>query len=182
VFAFCGIAGAGKSTLAFAMQQAGWRQFADDSLVLRLDGDRIMACPLPFKPSLRPASQAHFARTEGTLPPALEPLYADAPLAAVFVLRQDAKIVSPHLFLIPRTQAFSALLSHAHCFDPEERRHTRRFAEFYLELAMRVPVYGLEFQPAFQRLPELIRVTVQTAARITGGSQLPGTKTLTCSR
>lgn len=182
VFVFCGTSGAGKSTLAFAMRQAGWRQFADDSLVLRFDGDRIMACPLPFKPSLRPASQAYFARTEGKLPAALDQPYVDLPLAAVFVLRQDAKIVSPHLFLIPRAQAFSALLAHARCFDPENRRHTQRFAKFYLELAMWVPVYGLEFQPAFQHLPELMRVTVQAAARITDGHQSPGTKTLVCSR
>src|SRR5215475_9993188 len=46
--AFSGNAGSGKSTLGFAMQQAGYRQLADDALVLHLEPDRVSVCPLPF--------------------------------------------------------------------------------------------------------------------------------------
>ena len=58
--AFCGNAGSGKSTLGFAMRQAGYRQLADDALVLQLEQDRVSVCPLPFAPRLRPASRLHF--------------------------------------------------------------------------------------------------------------------------
>ncbi len=164
VLAFCGRKGSGKSTLAYAMGQAGWRQFADDALVLRFDRDCVMTCPLRFKPRLRPASYAHFMRARAPSPSALEP--ADLPLAAVFLLRQNSDLLSPRVSLMPRGQAFSKLLAHAHCFDPADPKHARQLAEDYLVVVARVPVFALEYRHDLQQLSQVTRAVVEAASSI----------------
>jgi hypothetical protein len=165
VIAFCGGSGAGKSTLAFAMQQAGWQQFADDNLLLRLDGDFVIACPLPFTPRLRPAARAHFANLRGPLPSSLRRRPPDTPLAAIFVLQQNAGLAKPRVSLMPRARAFSQLLPYAHCFDAEDRAHTCRLVKDYLAVASRVRAFWLEYPPNFQCLRQLINsVTEATKA------------------
>ena len=158
VLAFCGRAGSGKSTLAFAMQQAGWKQFADDALVLRLDQDCVTACPLPFRPELKPASRAHFGNAH--LPPAQQ-TQPDVPLVGVFLLKQDIGLMSPRVSLIPKARAFVELLAHAHCFDLCDSTHRRRLVDDYLRVAARVPIFTLEYQPNFQHLPQLTRAVVE---------------------
>jgi hypothetical protein len=161
VVAFCGRKGSGKSTLAFAMHQAGWRQFADDVLVLRFGQDRVMSCPLPFTPQLRPASRAHFAYALS--PSTSSPDPTDVPLTTVFLLQQNPDLTSPHISLMPQARAFSELLAHAHCFDAENPTQTRRLVDDYLGLVTRVPVFALEYQPDLQQLPQLIRAVVEAA-------------------
>jgi hypothetical protein len=166
VFAFCGKKYCGKSTLAFAMHQAGWRHVADDALVLRVDRNRVMACPLPFTPRLRPASRAHFAHALVSLPPSSGPQRAEIPLSAVFLLQQDARLTCPRARLMPQAQVFSKLLAHAHCFDTENPKHTRQLVDDYLDLAARVPVFALEYRPDFEQLPQLVRTVIEAAASI----------------
>jgi hypothetical protein len=164
VLAFCGNKGSGKSTLAFAMRQAGWQQFADDALVLRLDGDRVMACALPFTPRLRPASRAHFGN--GHLLPGRETHLAEVPLVAVFLLKQDFDLVRPRVTLIQKARAFSELLAHAYCFDATDLTHTRQLVEDYLRVTACVPTFTLEYQPNFQYLPQLTRAVVDAVTTI----------------
>jgi hypothetical protein len=164
VFAFCGISGCGKSTLAFAMQQAGWCQFADDAVVLRFGGNCVLACPLPFTPRLRPRSRTHFAQRRSNLALCAERQLSALPLTAVFLLRQDDELTSPRIALIPRARAFSELLVHAHCFDVADPKHTRQLVNDYLRLSAAVPVFTLEFCPAFEYLPQLIRTLVDVAS------------------
>ena len=159
VVAFCGNKGSGKSTLAFAMRQVGWRQFADDVLLLRFEKFRVTACPLPFTPRLRPDSRGHFASLIGLVKPG-EPLLSDLPLAAVFLLRHEDGLDSPRISLLPGARALSELLAHAHFFDTKDRRHMQQLYENYLELIARVPVFALEYRPNFQRLPQLTRAVV----------------------
>jgi hypothetical protein len=164
VVAFCGNKGSGKSTLAFAMRQAGWQQFADDALVLRLDGDHVIACAVPFRPRLRPASFAHFGKAR--LPPFPEPQPADLPLAAVFLLKQDSGLMSPRVSLIPKVQAFSELLAHAHFLDAGDPIRTRKLVGDYLRVAAQVPVFTLEYPPSFQHLPQLTRAVLEAERTI----------------
>lgn len=164
VVAFCGRKGSGKSTLAFAMHQAGWRQFADDALVLRFDQDRVMSCPFPFTPRLRPASRAHFAHAHSPSPSSSDS--ADFPLTAVFLLQQNPDLTSPRISLMPQARAFSELLAHAHCFDAKDQTQTRRLVDDYLELVARVPVFALEYQPDLQQLSQLTRAVVETVTNL----------------
>ena len=167
VLAFCGRSGSGKSTLAFAMHRAGWRQFADDALVLRLDQNRVSAVALPFAPRLRPPSRAQFARAgRSPLLSLRKAQSVDAPLSTVFLLEQNARLTNVRVSLIPKARAFSELLTHAHCFDVEDRAHNRRLVNDYLELVTRVPVFLLEYRPDFRQLPRLIHAVIEAVPGI----------------
>jgi hypothetical protein len=58
------------------------------------------------------------------------------------------------------------LVPHAHFFDTEDPTHVRQLLEDYLELVARVPVFTLEYEPNFQRLPQLTRAVVEAATSI----------------
>ena len=161
--AFCGSRRSGKSTLGFAMAQAGYRQLADDALVLELEQGRVSICPLPFAPRLREASRLHFGYSEKIPAPPIDLRPADLALSAIFLLRQDDQIETPRLTLLPQAQAFSALLVHAHCYDAQDRSHTRRLVDSYLAIVSLVPVFTLHYRPDLQRLPQLIEI-IQDAA------------------
>jgi hypothetical protein len=175
--AFCGNAGSGKSTLGFAMQRAGYSHLADDGLVLRLDQDRVTACPIPFAPRLRPASRAHFGYSGEQQPPPVEIESAELPLSAVFLLHQDLHTGRPRVRLLPQAQAFSALLAHAHCYDAQDRRHTQRLADSYLAMVSLVPVFALQYRPGLQQLPQLTEIIKDAAGTCSAKSstfRLPG--------
>jgi hypothetical protein len=161
--AFCGNAGSGKSTLGFAMRQAGHRQVADDALVLQLEQDRVRVCLLPFAPRLRPASRLHFGYADQNPAQRVDLRPAELVLSAIFLLRQDEQTERPRLALLPQARAFSALLAHAHCYNAQDRSHTRRLADSYLAMVSLVPVFALQYRPDLQRLPELIEI-IQDAA------------------
>jgi hypothetical protein len=161
--AFCGSARSGKSTLGFAMRQAGYRQLADDAVVLQLEQDRVSVYPLPFAPRLRPASRLHFGYSEQIPAPPVDLRPADLALSAMFLLRQDDQIERPQLTVLPQAQAFSAVLAHAHCYDVQDPTHTRHLVESYLAVVSLVPVFALQYRPDLQRLPQLIQI-IQDAA------------------
>jgi hypothetical protein len=161
--AFCGNAGSGKSTLGFAMRQAGYRQLADDALVLQLEQDRVSVCPLPFGPRLREASRLHFGYADQIPATRVDVPPPDLVLSAVFLLRQDDQIERPRLALLPQAQAFSGLLAHAHCYDAQDPSHTKRLVESYLTMVSLVPVFTIQYRPDLQRLPQLIEI-IQDAA------------------
>src|SRR5258707_1097125 len=140
--AFCGSAGSGKSTLGFAMGQAGYQQLADDALVLQLEQDRVSVCPLPFAPRLRPASRLHFGYSDQNPAPRVDLRPTDLVLSAIFLLRQDEQTERPRLALLPQAQAFSAVLAHAYCYDAQDRSHTRRLVDSYLAIVSLVPVFA----------------------------------------
>jgi hypothetical protein len=173
LIAFCGKAGSGKSTLGFAMQQVGYTHLADDGLVLRLDQDQVLVCPVPFSPRLRPASRAHFGYSREQQPPPVEIKSGELPLAAVFLLVQDVRIERPRLLLLPQAQAFSELLAHAHCYDARDPRHIQRLTDDYLNIVTRVPVFTLRYRPSLQQIPQLIDLITEAAGnRRTGPSEL----------
>ena len=161
--AFCGNAGSGKSTLGFAMRQAGYRQLADDALVLQLEQDRVSVCPLPFAPRLRPVSRLHFGYADQNPAPHVDVWPADLVVSAIFLLRQDEQAERPRPVLLPQAQAFPAVLAHAYCYDAQDRSHIRRLVDDYLAMVSRVPVFALQYRPDLQRLPQLIEI-IQDAA------------------
>ena len=145
------------------MAQAGYRQLADDALVLELEQGRVSICPLPFAPRLREASRLHFGYADQNPARHVDVWPADLVVSAIFLLRQDKQIERPRLALLPRAQAFPALLAHAYCYDAQDRSHIRRLVDDYLAMVSRVPVFALQYRPDLQRLPQLIEI-IQDAA------------------
>ena len=176
VVAFCGVGRSGKSTLAYALGQGGYRQVADDALVIEPAALSIRAYLLPFVPGLREASRLHFDRRLGEDVPVSAALPTttteSASLRAVFVLRQDASLTQPQR---PRrvepVQAFSTLITHARCFDEADPIHTRRLLDDYLAVAERVPVFSIGYPPRFVQFDWLLNA-VTTLAREVGVREL----------
>ena len=177
ILAFCGVGHSGKSTVAFALGQRGYRQIADDAVVLKVSPERVAVQPLPFAPSLRPASRLHFDTQElaarGARVHRPDPADDGRPLKAVFILRQDDTLAAPAgPDRLSPVQAFSALLTHAHCFDETSTVHTRRLAEDYLTVAGQIPVMTLTYPPRFGQIERLMRL-VERAAEASGVAAWP---------
>lgn len=156
VFAFCGLAHSGKSTLAFTLARSGFQQFADDALVMSLSGGEVLAHRLPFAARLRPTAVRHFERADEALPQTtVAP--AAAHIAAFFLLKQDESLSGPpQRRRVPPARAFTELMTHAHCFDASDRHESRRLVEEFLEIVQRVPAFSLTYRPGFDRLGELV--------------------------
>jgi hypothetical protein len=168
VLAFCGVGRSGKSTLAYALSRAGFEQIADDAVVIEPAGDGVLTHLLPFVPGLREPSRQHFGEwvsAEGTRD--CSSLPEQAWLRAVFVLRQDETLSGPELpQRIQPVQAFSALVTHARCFDEYDAVHLRRLVADYLQVAERVPVFSLNYPPRFAQFAELTEVITATARTV----------------
>jgi hypothetical protein len=168
VLAFCGVGRSGKSTLAYALGRAGFDQIADDAVVIEPAGDGVLTHLLPFAPGLREPSRQHFG---GCIPAGAagdgSTLPENAWLRAVFVLRQDRALSRPDPpQRVQPVQAFSALVTHARCFDEYDAAHLRRLVADYLQLAERVPVFSLNYPPRFAQFDELTEVITTTARTV----------------
>ncbi len=161
---FCGPAGSGKSTTAYAFGQIGWRQLADDQVVWRLDQGRARMLRLPFTPVLPPLSQVHLAGPAAPLRHGGDQELI--PIVAIYLLHQRTGRDRPAaISRIPPARAFSQLLPYAHCFDVKVEA-TRSFTGDYLTLAHDVPVFTLAYSPDLERLPELMHAVVSSASGI----------------
>jgi len=177
VLALCGHSGSGKSTLAYALREAGFAQFADDGVVIALESDRVLACALPFAPRLRPASFERFSSGLRLPPgsPAKGSRPSHAPLAGVVVLHQDAAHSgSPRCRAVDPAQAFTALLTHAHCFDVDSSATTTSLVHDYLAIAERVPAFELTYAPGLDALPEIIGILSDVAETCGAGAPALG--------
>lgn len=154
----CGVSGSGKSTIAYALGRAGFTQMADDGVVIRVTGSDVFAHPLPFVPRLRtdalrrlgaPSADVSSAGGFGTA----------RPLRAIVLLQQDPRHSAPtNLSRVRPAAAFSALISHAHCFDPASPADARRFAEEYLAIVAGIPVYALNYRGGIDGLAAVVDV------------------------
>jgi hypothetical protein len=159
VAAFCGNSGCGKSTVSYAMGCSGYRQLADDALVLKLERNAVRVCPIPFRPGLRPISQRSFAgRGHGLSGEEAEP--ASLNLSAVFLLSQENDVQAPCVSLLSQAEAFPKLLAHAHCFDVGDPVQSERLADDYLKIVVTTPVFTFRFRPDFEQTPLLVRAVL----------------------
>ena len=171
VAALCGVSGSGKSTLAYALGRCGFRQFADDGLVIRVGPDGVFAHSLPFAPRLREAAARHFG--EPFLSRVTPSRGAPLPVRVMFVLQQDPRRSGPvSVDRLRPASVFPALVNHAHCFDSMEPGDARRFVEDYLNVAARVPAYTVSYHPGLSRLAEVIEA-VSAVASESGVAAIP---------
>ena len=162
--AFLGGSGWGKSTLASAFHQQGYRLITDDVMALRLDPATPMVVPsfpevklLPdamaavgtdAMPMLQSLSHKQIQRLEArfTLGP--------VPLKHLFVLRAGE---FNHIQPVPRAQAFSELVQHSRAAKMlhDETCKIQHFHQCS-RLAKAIPMAYLERPRSLDQLPQLI--------------------------
>jgi hypothetical protein len=162
VVAFAARSHTGKSTFAYALSRRGFPQWADDGLVMDVEQRRVTTVPLPFEVRLRAGSSALFGFDDPVFrqfTPEVAVARAGvpaAPLAAICLLDRvsSRSAASPHVFVsrMSASDAFSAVLIHAHEFDPLDSERRRRMLEAYLDVVDRVPVYRVQFATGRQHL------------------------------
>lgn len=166
--AFCGERESGKSTIAFSLARRGYRQFSDDTVVLQVRPEGVRGFQLPFGVRLRREAATFFgfgaARDLRDVAPAGVRDAARTPavpLTAIFVLRRMTT-GAPVVERLTASAAFTALLAHAHCFDPEDAQGRRRLLENYLHVADAIPVYELRFAEGLERLESVLTCVERT--------------------
>ncbi len=180
VVGFCAVSQTGKSTLACGLSRRGYPLWSDDALAFEPAGDAVMALPLPFSLSLRPASAAHFGLAGSEQPdgPTQSGFTAHAhprPLLALGVLARlpdEPGCPLVEVVRLPSVRAFSAVLPHAYCFALDEPQQTRTMLRHYLHLAAAVPVFDVRFRPGldhFERVLDEIERVVCRAEREPAG-------------
>jgi hypothetical protein len=164
IVAFCGERETGKSTIAYSFTTRGFAQYADDNVVMHVEGDAVHALDLPFGVRLRPETARHYGFAVTTPAPLHDvvPLtlresgdVPTTPLASIFVLGRTPG-GGPEVERLAPSAAFTAILAHSHCFDPIDREGRRRLLQHYLTVASAVPVFNLRFQSGLDRLNELL--------------------------
>jgi hypothetical protein len=162
--AFLGGSGWGKSTLASAFHQQGYRLITDDVMALRLDNataqvvpsfpevkllpDAMAAVGADAMPMLQSLSHKHIQRLETRF--ALGPV----PLKHLFVLRAGE---FNHIQSVPRPQAFSELIQHSRAAKMlhDETCKIQHFHQCS-RLAKEVPMAYLQRPRSLEQLPQLI--------------------------
>ena len=159
--------------MAYGLSRRGFRQWADDAVALRAAGGQVMTIPLPFEVRLRPESSALFGfdqpRFRQFAPDVVASVaHAEAtalPLAAVCLLRQ----MESHTPTVPAVigrltpqRAFSAVLTHAHEFNPHDVERRKRMLHAYLELVDTVPVYDVQFAVGGEWLDGVLDTLIET--------------------
>jgi hypothetical protein len=167
VVALCGTSGVGKSTIAFAMSRREHRLCADDAVAIDLSGPSVVALPLPFEMRLRPRAAAFFGvepQTAGAASAGAMDQAGPAPLAVLCVLsRAEEQGCDVRMERLRPSAALPALLAHAYCFSLEDRGLKRAMVLHYMDLAARVPVFALRFQPGLELLSLILDAIEQVA-------------------
>jgi hypothetical protein len=176
VLAFCGPPSRGKSTLARAWRDRGAVVYADDAVPFLLKDGQVLSGSLPQPLRLRGVAASAF---RGPAPPEggesenpeswhdLEPTLR--PLRCVYWLEPMAETTEgplPILKRVPPADAFSLLLSEAHCMSVRHSSRNRKMVQNYLALANSVPVFRLWFARDLNRLPALLDLLDRNHAQL----------------
>jgi hypothetical protein len=160
VVGFCAYRETGKSTLAFALAQRGYRPWADDALAFETGIFGARALGLPFAIRLRPGSQEYFGVQP--LPPEEHPENGtiaigteSLPLVALCVVsrRTEAEPAGPTVSPLASGEAATSLLPHAYWSSLADEVRKARMLRAYLELANAVRVYRVTIPAGLDDLP-----------------------------
>jgi hypothetical protein len=184
VVAFCAASETGKSTIAFGLRRRGFPQWADDGVVFRAGPEGATAFPLPFEARLRAGSRKIFGSAAPLASrfqhngPGEQVHTAPAPLAALYLLERataDAIDGPARIETVSPQDAFSALLVHAHVFNPLDQTRLAQMLRTYLELVARVPVFTIQFSPAHEHFNDLLDWMIDST-----GLELPSRSASLC--
>jgi hypothetical protein len=152
--AICGLAGAGKSTLAYGLSRRGYRLWADDAVVVTAV-DPPGTVSLQGKLKLLADIRRHFdLPAEGIAIDA--EAGEEAPLSQIFVLRAEERDTTfePSVEVLEASAAFTALVENAYVYGFEGGKRT--MSEFFLELAASVPVREFIRPKGIDRLDQTV--------------------------
>jgi hypothetical protein len=158
VVAFCAVSETGKSTTVTALSRRGYPPWADDAVPVEIDGGGrgAHALALPFRMRLDAALSPWFRDTNNSFHwPEPEPLeLAAAPLAALCVIqRVNSSQYAAEVRRLSAIEAVAALLPHAYCFSLDDPDRKRLMMRRYIELAARVPTFGVSVATGLEKLP-----------------------------
>jgi hypothetical protein len=171
VIGLCAYSMTGKSTLAYGLQERGYRLWGDDALVLVPGKAQTMSLPLPFRMRLREASAHHYQlslaeaapRWEG--PTAYQDCPDPAPLRALFILersQEQASIIESAC--LKATEAYTALFDHLFMVNFIDEALRRKTLQTYLQLVAVVPVFRITFRAGLEHLPQLFDTIAQLSS------------------
>jgi hypothetical protein len=156
----------GKSTLAFELAKRGHAQWSDDSIVFDSTCPDATVVRLPFRVRVPGASSTSRPPTS-TLP-------HRAPVAALFLLERAQLAGRGPVCVEPLAggEAFSALLTHAHCFEAHRPERRSQMIHFFLNVAARVPTLRLRFRPCLRELPSVMNAVEHAVATLENSASL----------
>lgn len=165
IISFVGPAGTGKSTLAGAFCQAGFKAVADDCLSL-IDNGRILG--VPAYPGLRLWGDSATALGRDDSPPVaqytpkqrsfaaenfnnfpLEPL----PLARIYRVEREESSQEPRIERIPQRDALLELVQTSFQFDLKDEAALEQHFRFMERVAQSIPICRLFIPEGFEFLP-----------------------------
>ncbi len=167
---FLGETGAGKSTLAASLHNAGYRLHGDDAVVIEMRDGRYVGRAV--YPSLRlypetiaavlgnqiPTTQmAHYSdKLRVTLSEATSnDIAAPAPIAALFLLSGEDSDLSPEALEMRPSEACMALVGQSFTLDPGNAGKAADRLQKISALGDTVPIYRLTYPRDFGRFKEL---------------------------
>jgi hypothetical protein len=156
VAAFCAMSETGKSTIAFALSQRGYHQWADDAVPFKIRNRRVDALPFIFDRRIHSKTAAHLGLKGKVIDH--ENHSEPVPLSILFVLhRMNETQTEPiKIHRLSPPQAFRSVLLHAHFFNLNSTELKKAMLASYMDLTSLVPAVEIHFQPGFDKLPVLL--------------------------
>lgn len=158
--AFCGTKETGKSTIAYAFGQRGFRLWADDAVAFQLDGDHVLSPPLPFAIRLRPTSATFFRRSEtptgSTVAVPVGPAKEALALGAVCVLERNGTGSPAIIERLRPPGALMLVLPHAYVLSGEAAARRPEMIENYLGLVAKAPIYHARIPAGLEQLDDTL--------------------------
>lgn len=154
VVAFAAKSKTGKSTVAYGLSRWGYTQWSDDAVVVENVGGLPEAVPLTFNVRLRPESVAMFG---GVPRSSLVRPVNRIPLAGICLLERLGADAGPvRIRRLTPADAFPAVLTHAHVFNPNDVNRRKLMMDSYLAIVAAVPVYEIGFRATHEHLGRLL--------------------------
>lgn len=166
---FLGETGAGKSTLATSLHQAGFPLLGDDAAIVT-PGPRGFLAQAVY-PSLRLYPEAiasllgdmattspmadHSDKQHVHLAPLPQSMTEPLPLAAIFFLGGAGQATSVAVATLESTMACIKLVEQSFTLDPRDKRCAARRLRALSQLVLAVPAYTLSYPHDFARLGEV---------------------------
>jgi hypothetical protein len=140
--------------------------WADDAVVLDIQGDHTRAAQVPFRLRLH-ADAATFFGGDAEDRMTSAPTPSRSPLVALLILdREEGSLRPVRITRLEPTEAFVGLLPHAYYFALSDPARKALMLDRYLRLASSVPTFEVRYRPG---LGDIAAVLDEVEARVLRG-------------